>query len=184
MIPVRFSSGRLIEVARERTRVANVNARFLEANANALEALESGRFDVAIAAMSLMDVEDYSGAISEIYRVLRHRGEMIMSTTHPCFNAPVSGWIAGESPSAHQVFVVDRYFDRIAWPDKITTEFSEPIIRRHRPLEDFMAAPLKCGFRLRAFCEPSATAEEVARSRRFKKLERIPYFLFMRWLKE
>jgi hypothetical protein len=67
---------------------------------------------------------------------------------------------------------------------KIAAAFRAPVLRRHRPLEDYMAAPLECGLRLRAFDEPSVTAEELQRSHRFRKLRRIPYVLFMRWIKD
>ena len=176
-------SARLIEVARERALAEAVDVRFVHANANALRDVESGQFDAVVASMSLMDVEDYHGAIVEVKRVLRRGGELVMSITHPCFSAPVSGWVRGGDGSL-QVFAVDRYFERIAWDEKITTAFRAPVLRRHRPLEDYMAAPLECGLRLRAFHEPSATAEELQRSDRFRKLVRIPYFLFMRWIKE
>jgi ubiquinone/menaquinone biosynthesis C-methylase UbiE len=176
-------SARLIEVARERARGDGVDVLFIQANANALDELESGRFDIVMAAMSLMDVEDYRGAVAEAQRVLRGGGELVMSITHPCFSAPVSEWIRDRDGSL-QVFAVDRYFERIAWPEKITTAFSAPVLRRHRPLEDYMTAPLECGLRLLGFCEPGVTDEELPRSHRFGKLRRIPYFLFMRWAKE
>ena len=176
-------SARLIEVARQRARAESVDVWFVHANANALHEVESGRFDVVVAPMSLMDVEDYPGAIGEVQRVLRSGGELVMSITHPCFSAPVSRWVrAGDG--SRQVFAVDRYFERIAWTEKITPAFHTPVIRRHRALEDYMAAPLECGLRLRAFHEPSVTDEELQRSHRFRKLRRIPYFLFMRWIKE
>ncbi|HJZ76918.1 MAG TPA: class I SAM-dependent methyltransferase [Vicinamibacterales bacterium] len=176
-------SARLIQVARERAAAEGVVVRFVHANANALHDLDSARFDVVVAAMSLMDVEDYRGAIVEVQRVLRSGGELVMSMTHPCFSAPVSRWIRGGDGSL-EVFAVDRYFERLAWNEKITPAFHAPVVRRHRPLEDYMAAPLECGLRLRAFREPSATSEELQLSRRFRKLVRIPYFLFMRWIKE
>jgi len=176
-------SARLIEVARQRARAEGVDVRFVHANANALPEAESGRFDVVVAPMSLMDVEDYRGAIREVQRVLRRGGELVMSITHPCFSAPVSEWIR-DADGSLRVFAVDRYFERIAWPQKITAAFHSQVLRRHRPLEDYMAAPLECGLRLREFDEPSVTDEELRLSHRFRKLTRIPYFLFMRWVKE
>ena len=176
-------SARLIEVARQRARAEDVDIRFVHANANALHELESHGFDVVVAPMSLMDVEDYRGAIGEAQRVLRRGGELVMSITHPCFSAPVSKW-ARDADGSLQVFTVDRYFERAAWAEKITAAFRAPVLRRHRPLEDYMAAPLECGLRLRTFHEPSVTDEELPQSSRFRKLKRIPYFLFMRWIKE
>jgi SAM-dependent methyltransferase len=145
--------------------------------------VESEQFDVVVAPMSLMDIEDYRGAVEETRRVLRGGGELVMSITHPCFSAPVSKWLRDPDGSL-DVFTVDRYFERVAWPEKIAPMFEAPVIRRHRPLEDYLAVPLECGLRLREFRESDVTDEELLRSRRFRKLRRIPYFLFMRWSKE
>jgi hypothetical protein len=139
-------------------------------------------FDLVMASMSLMDVEDYCGAIREINRVLRLGGELVMSITHPCFSAPISEWVR-DTDGELRYFAVDRYFDRVVWEEKITPAFQALVLRRHRPLEDYMGAPLSCGFVLRQFQEPSATDFELTQSRRFRKLLRIPYFLFMRWQK-
>lgn len=130
--------------------------------------------------MSLMDVEDYEGAIAEVHRVLAGGGELAMSITHPCFSAPVSEWVRNETRGLEH-FAVDRYLERTAWDSHITVSFHAPVVRRHRPLEDYLGAPLAAGFTLREFHEPAATEEECRLSRRFDKLSRIPYFIFMRW---
>jgi ubiquinone/menaquinone biosynthesis C-methylase UbiE len=174
-------SERLIEVARERARDERLDVDHICANANALEGIEADSFDLVVASMSLMDVEDYDGAVAEVGRVLENGGELLMSITHPCFSAPVSKWVRGEDDSRH--FAVDRYFDRQPWESLIASAFHTPVIRRHRPLEDYMRAPLRLGLVLREFHEPTATPEDLAKSVRFEHLTRIPYFLFMRWQK-
>jgi ubiquinone/menaquinone biosynthesis C-methylase UbiE len=173
-------SERLLEVARERARAEAVDVSFVNANANALIGIETASFDRVAASMSLMDVEDYDGAIGEVHRVLRAGGELVMSITHPCFSAPVSEWVR-DSTGELRHFAVDRYFERTAWEATIAPAFRRTVVRRHRPLEDYMASPLEHGFALRDFCEPSVTDAELKLSRRFRKLRRIPYFLFLRW---
>jgi 2-polyprenyl-3-methyl-5-hydroxy-6-metoxy-1,4-benzoquinol methylase len=175
-------SERLIEVARRRAQAAGLNVAFIQANANGLHAIGPESFDLVLAAMSLMDVEDYEGAIREVRRSLRGGGELFMSITHPCFSAPVSEWIR-EPDGMLRAFMVDRYFERTAWESKIAAHFKNTVLRRHRPLEDYMRAPIGEGLILRDFQEPSVTAEELKCSHRFRKLLRIPYFLFMRWQK-
>jgi SAM-dependent methyltransferase len=176
-------SARMIEIARERAQAENLGIRFVHANANGLHNLPSDECDIVIAPMSLMDVEDYAGAIVEVRRVLRSGGELFMSITHPCFSAPVSGWVR-DADGSLKTFAVDRYFERVAWNETITPAFRGPVLRRHRPLEDYLSAPLANGLRLLTFHEPSVTEQELQLSFRFRKLARIPYFLFMRWIKD
>jgi ubiquinone/menaquinone biosynthesis C-methylase UbiE len=176
-------SARLIAAARARAGEAGLsNLRFIRANAAALREVATSSIDTVVAAMSLMDVEDYDAAIAEAHRVLVAGGSLVMSITHPCFSAPVSAWVRDEADRL-QHFAVDRYLDRIAWDSFITTAFRAPVVRRHRPLEDYLRAPIATGFTLREFLEPATTEQEQAKSRRFAKLSRIPYFIFMRWQK-
>ena len=176
-------SARLIEVARARAADAGLSTvRFVRANAAALRDVATSSIDIVVAAMSLMDVENYDGAIAEAHRVLVEGGSLAMSITHPCFSAPVSAWVRDQAHGLRH-FAVDRYLDRAAWESFITTSFRAPVVRRHRPLEDYLRAPIAAGFRLSAFLEPAPTDDERRMSRRFEKLLRIPYFIFMRWEK-
>ena len=175
-------SARLIEVARQRTADAGLDVDYRCVNANALEGLAPGSFDLVVASMVFMNVEDYNGAIREASRVLVPGGALCMSMTHPCFSAPVSDWVGGKG-RRQRYFAIDRYFERIAWEDRITPAFRTPTLRRHRPLEDYISGALAAGFELRVFQEPMATAEDLQKSARFEPMTRVPYFLFMRWEK-
>ena len=92
------------------------------------------------------------------------------------------GLIGGKGKRAKH-FAVDRYFERIAWDDRIAPSFKTPTLRRHRPLEDYMTAAIDAGFVLRVFQEPMTTEEDLKASQRFEGMTRVPYFLFMRWEK-
>jgi SAM-dependent methyltransferase len=176
------SSERLIEIARQRTAACNLNLEFVCTSAGHLTMFPDADFDVVLASMSLMSVADYPAAIHEIWRVLRRTRSFWMSILHPCFSARGSEWCrSSDGKPLH--FAVDRYFDRGSWGEKIALSFSRPVVRYHRPLEDYMAAPLRCGLALRAFHEPCASDAHLGRSARFWTLRRIPYFLFMHWQK-
>ena len=174
----------LVRIARERAAAEGLSISFISANANELKEITGSSCDLVLAAMSLMDVEDYPGAVREIARVLVNGGSLIMSITHPCFSARISQW---ERPpdNRHELlfFKVDNYFDREVWEDMITRDFSAPVLRRHRPLQDYVQVLLREGFLLREFNEAEPTSDELKKSYRFRKLMRIPYFLFMRWEK-
>lgn len=175
-------SARLVQVARERAAAEGLAVDYRCANAKALEGIALASFDLVLASMSLMDVEDYPGAVREAHRVLISGGELLLSLTHPCFSAPVSEWVR-DPAGRPRYFAVDRYFERTAWDSRIAPAVRAPVMRRHRPLEDYVGALLQAGFVLREFREPSVTEEDLKKSARFQYLTRIPYFLFMRWLK-
>jgi ubiquinone/menaquinone biosynthesis C-methylase UbiE len=175
-------SSELVAVATQRAAQAGQEIEYVCANASSLEPVPSDSFDSALASMVLMDVEDYQGAVDQLWRVLLPGGALLMSISHPCFSAPTSEWVRTESGEP-RYFAVDRYFDRTTWDDFITPKFRRPVLRRHQPLQDFVQPLLKRGFLLRDFREPSATAEHVRQSERLRRLTRIPYFLFMCWQK-
>lgn len=175
-------SARLIDVARQRADDENLTITYEVRNANSLYGLEDGSFDIVLAAMSLMDVEDYSGAIAEIYRVLRKGGEMLMSITHPCFMGRGSRWWRNAVGEVDH-YAVDNYMTKEAWEEFVTDRFSKPVLFRHMPLEEFISPLLECGFRLVLFKEPVPTSEQILKSERLKRLNRIPLFLFMKWEK-
>jgi ubiquinone/menaquinone biosynthesis C-methylase UbiE len=174
----------LVQIARERADAEELKISFICANANHLNGISDDSFDLVIAAMTLMDVEDYPGAIREVRRVLCNGGTLLMSVTHPCFSARLSQWERHPNDRHDLLFFkVDNYFEREVWEDKITRDFSSPVLRRHRPLEDYVQVLLQERFVLRNLSEAEPTTDELKKSYRFRKLTRIPYFLFMRWEK-
>ena len=177
-------SGTLIRIARTRAEAEQLDIQFIGTNANTLDVIADHSCEFVVAAMSLMDVEDYAGAVREIRRVLCSGGSLFMSITHPCFTARSAEWVRPPGDKRELLFFkVDNYFDREVWEDKITRDFSAPVLRRHRALQDYLEVLLREGFLLREFNEAEPTANELKKSYRFRKLTRIPYFLFMRWEK-
>ncbi len=172
----------LIEIAKKRALEKGLIITHLVRNANSLNGLEDGSFDMVLAAMSLMDIEDYRGSISEIHRVLKNEGELLMSITHPCFSSKDSGWRRGET-GRFDHYAVDNYFQKGAWEEFITDNFKKPVLFRHMPLEDFISPLLSLDFRLVLFHEPVPTQQQIAQSQRLQRLTRIPLFLFMKWRK-
>ena len=174
----------LVRIARERAEKESLEIEFICANANDLNSIADNSYELVVASMSLMDVEDYPGAVREVRRVLRNGGSLLMSITHPCFTPRMSEWERDPDDRNQLLFFkVDHYFDRIAWDDMITKQFSAPVLRRHRPLQDYVQVLLREGLLLRDLSEAEPTADELTKSDRFRKLTRIPYFLFMRWEK-
>ena len=172
----------LIAAARKRSAADGLDIGYHCLNARALDGIAEGAFDLAIASMVMMNVEDYPAAMREAHRVLAPGAALCISITHPCFSAPVSDWVHGKGARASH-FAVDRYFERSVWEDRISPSFGTPTLRRHRPLEDYMKGAIDAGFVLRTFQEPMATDEDLRAEEKFRNMTRVPYFLFMRWQK-
>jgi len=175
-------SARLIDIAKQRAEKENLTIVYKVRNANSLYDLEEESFDIVLAAMSLMDVEDYSGTVAEIYRVLRKGGELLMSISHPCFTGRGSGWWRN-ADGVIDHYAVSNYANREVWEEFITNKFAGAVLFRHMPLGDFISPLLALGFKLVLFQEPAPTAEMILQSERLKRLNSIPLFLFMKWLK-
>jgi ubiquinone/menaquinone biosynthesis C-methylase UbiE len=170
-------SARLIETAVQRSGDAG---HYLVRNANNLHGLADAVFDIVLATMSLMDVEDYSGSVSEVHRVLRPGGRFLMSITHPCFSSHGSKWKRHDD-GHFEHYQVDRYFDRQAWEEYVTDKFSHAVLFRHMPLGDFINPLTALGFKMTRFHEPVPTEDQIRQSKRLERLQRIPLVLFMEW---
>lgn len=172
----------LIEIAKRRAEKEDLDIAYQVTNASSLSGIGDENFDIVLAAMSLMDVEDYDGAAREIHRVLRSGGDFLMSITHPCFSGRSSRWRKNADGAADH-FSVDNYCAVETWEDFITDKFALPVLFRHMPLGDFISPLLRLGFKLALFDEPAPAPEQIRQSERLKRLNRIPLFLFMKWIK-
>jgi SAM-dependent methyltransferase len=132
-------------------------------------------FDLAIAYNVLMDIEDVPGALSEIGRVLRPAGTLVISIVHPFADR---GRFVGSEPDAPFV-IHDSYFGRerfegVEERDGLQMHFAG----WSQPLENYMLALEGAGFAVSALREPIPDASEAWTH--MEQWRRIPLFL---WLK-
>jgi len=174
-------SPRLIEIAMSKAKAENLQIEFLVRDASKLYGLENQSFEIVLAAMVLMHVADYPSAIKEIHRVLKPYGRLVLSILHPCFRMKEGQWIIDEADNRKH-YTVDNYFGRETWHERISGEM-DPVLYRHRPLQDFINPLIAQGFALVKFLEPEPTSAQVEKFPHFARLNRIPRFLIMEWKK-
>ena len=141
--------------------------------------LKDSCIDLAIAFMSLQDVDAMPQAIAEISRVLMPLGKLCFAIVHPINSA---GRFSERTPEAP--FVVQgsylqpsRYADEVERDGLAMTFHSE-----HRPLESYVRALEDAGLLIESLREPSyPEAAVVAESSR--RWQRLPLFLHIRALK-
>ena len=139
------ASETMIAAARE----ADPSGEYLVANAAELP-FPDGHADLAVAFMSLMDMDDMANAVAELARVLEPQGKLALAVVHPINSAHV---VDPEHPEARLVMVED-YFDRRRYSDFLERDDVKMTFEsRHFTLQDYFEALLGAGFQIEALRE-------------------------------
>jgi SAM-dependent methyltransferase len=132
--------------------------------------------DLAIAFMSLHDIDPMPAAVREIARVLKSGGRLCLAVVHPINSAG-----RFETVSAEASFVIKGdYLRPFDYSDAVERDgLSMTFHSRHRPLEGYFSALEQAGFLVEALREPEVPdhAIVVESSRRW---QRVPLFLHLR----
>jgi SAM-dependent methyltransferase len=161
------ASPRMVELARERHEAVVADATGLP--------FDDGAFDLVVAYMSLMNMDDLDGAVREIGRVLEPGGRLCAADIHP-FNV---GEFVGDDyvitgsylEPATKVFESDR--------DGIRVTFHDHAI----PLERYSRAFEAAGLALEALREPQPPDAFLAARPVAARRRRFPLLLHMRMVK-
>jgi SAM-dependent methyltransferase len=138
--------------------------------------LSSASADLAVAFMSLQDVDAMPAAIREVARVLEPAGKLCLAIVHPINSA---GHF--QQPSADASFIIKgdylrsfRYADTVERDGLTMTFHSE-----HRPLEAYFRALEEGGLLVEALREPGVP-EHANVSEADRRWQRVPLFLHLR----
>jgi SAM-dependent methyltransferase len=129
--------------------------------------------DLAIAFMSLQDVDDLRGAVHEAARVLVSGGSLCIAIVHPLNSAG-----AFESEDADSSFVIrGSYLDQFLYTDEIERDgLPMTFHSEHRPIEAYARALEDAGFVVDAIREPRHHGGDGKDLR----WSRVPLFLHIR----
>ncbi len=137
--------------------------------------------DLAVAFMSLHDVDDMPGAVKEIGRVLRPRGALCMAVVHPINSA---GKFESEDSGAPFI-IKDSYFELRTYHNA-TLRDGHPMTfnSRHWPLQAYSQALEDAGFVIEAIREVQVNEASI-HDRAFRaRWRRLPPFLDLRARKQ
>lgn len=132
------SSAAMIDLARQRL---GDDADLHVADLGAPLPFADAEFDDVVASLVLHYLEDWSGPLSELRRVLKPGGRLLVSVNHPAAYAIVY-------PEA-DYFAVNRYSEDYTFQGQVTW-----LTFWHRPLHAMTDAFAAAGFRLAAVSEP------------------------------
>jgi SAM-dependent methyltransferase len=145
---------------------------------------EDKSFDLIISYLTLIDIEDFRGAISEMVRVLKPGGTLVitnltsMTTATPQGNP--DGWSRDENGEKQFWMLNDYTIERPEWVEWRGIR----IINWHRPLSAYMQAFLSQGLILEHYDEPIPTPEQLAQAPELSDHRHKPDFVVMRWRKK
>lgn len=125
---------------------------------------DTNRFDVVIAINVLMDIPDYTQAVTACTNALRPNGKLIISLLHPCFPGTEQQW-------RENGFVkITDYFTETSTPQKYGKLF-------HRPLQNYINAIAENDCSITKIIEPRL---KIASSERNSS---VPQFIFIQAVK-
>lgn len=129
--------------------------------------------DLAIAYNSLMDVDDLSGAVAEIARVLRPSGRFCLSITHP-----VADSVGFEDNAPDTPFVINGSYLGTAQFSGIAEQDGSVMGFRgwHHPISTYTRALESAGLLIEALREPVPADDAVG----WDRWRRFPMFLHVR----
>src|ERR1700680_2683466 len=145
------------------------------ADATALP-LDDASADLAVAFMSLHDIDAMPAVVSEIARIPQPGGKVCLAIVHPINSAGHFAQKVADAP-----FVVEgdhlrpfRYSDTVERDGRTMTFQSQ-----HRPLEAYFLALEAAGLLVEALREPSIP-EHAITSETSRRWQRLPLFLHIR----
>ncbi|MGH2726961.1 MAG: class I SAM-dependent methyltransferase [Actinomycetota bacterium] len=155
---------------------ANPDVQLLVADAAALP-LGDSCSDLAIAFMSLQDVDDLERAVRETARVLDPGGRFCLAIVHPINSAGHFEDTEDESPFIIPTSYLDPYFyEDVLEREGVSTTFASI----HRPLETYVRALADAGFLIELLREPAMPDGAGSTRPNDRRWQRIPMFLHVR----
>jgi SAM-dependent methyltransferase len=156
----------IIERARAREAREPLGIVYHISDAANLQMLEDNSSDLVVCNMALMDIENATGAIQEVARVLRSKGRFVAGLAHPCFDKMnTSGWDIEHIYPKTTVWRKMSHYREIATDDLPWMRVSDQIVYTrtyHRPLSWYFQTLRASGLVVAAFEEPEPTEEFMA----------------------
>jgi len=159
-------SPKMIEYAKKSETENPLGIHYYLGSFSKLDIFENEKFDLVVSFMALMDSPHYEKSIEEIYRVLKQKGELIFSITHPCFITPGLGWVTDKKGERIKLtisnyFIEDHYVEQWKFSKSPEAEklpmFNIP--RFPRTLSGYVNSLIEVGFKIKRIQEPKPTKE-------------------------
>lgn len=174
-------SEEMIKIAKEKASRKMLDTKFLIGDVTDLR-IEDGVFDLVLSTLVLMDLKELDKAVSELVRVTRNGGDIVISVQHPILTA--GDW---ERESGQKLFrKLDDYFMERELEAVWKNERKErvPFKYYHRSLQAYTQPFLERGCVLTYLLEPHPhKVYKTLNPREYEDTKRIPHFIIFKFRK-
>ena len=139
-------------------------------------------FDVVISSLALHYVDDFSGVVKSVYRLLSDGGIFLFSQEHPfstCYSGIGDRWTRDENGKKLYANIANYCVER----RNDSKWFVEGVQRYHRMFSTIVNTLAETGFRILKMDEPFPTEELVDKYPEYYDLYHRPDFLFVKAVK-
>lgn len=161
----------LIERAQQTETADPLGIDYVVGDIAAPNVLADRTFTVAVSNFGLSDIDDLTGALASIHRLLTPGGRFVFTILHPCF--------PGRGPSIAPAWDPGTgYYGEGFWKtDAPNSTLRQQVGANHRMLSTYLNALVEHGFSIDKIAEPNPPNEWAASS---TELEPVPTFLTVR----
>jgi 2-polyprenyl-3-methyl-5-hydroxy-6-metoxy-1,4-benzoquinol methylase len=176
------SSEQMIKTAMEKASRKMLDTKFSVGDVTAL-GIEDDVFDLVLSTLVLMDVKELDKAESELVRVTRNQGDIVVSVQHPILTAGDWAREAGQKLFRK----LDDYFTEKELKAEWANEKKERVSLRyyHRSLQAYTQPFFERGCVLTALIEPNPhKVYKILNPTEYEDATRIPHFIILKYRKQ
>ncbi|MCY3410607.1 MAG: class I SAM-dependent methyltransferase [Candidatus Heimdallarchaeota archaeon] len=151
---------------------------------NLTSLFSEGQFTKIFANMSIMDMDNLSKILSQIYLHLTPGGIFVFSITHPCFTWPITRSVKLPKDSQRnedKTVIVENYLNE--GPTKVEIKYyPAPMLYYTRTVSTYVNTLLKTGFQLIEIREPKVDQNLIEKYPRdfYNDQDKIPMFMIFK----
>lgn len=161
---------------------SNPNITYINMPMEDLDSIDE-EFNVVISSLALHYVEDFTGVVKNVYRLLSDGGIFLFSQEHPlatCYSGNGDRWTRDENGRKLHVNIANYCVEK----RNDSTWFVEGVQRYHRMFSTIVNTLADSGFRILKMTEPYPTEELVQKHPEYYDLYHKPDFLFVKAVKQ
>jgi ubiquinone/menaquinone biosynthesis C-methylase UbiE len=155
------TSVRLLDIAQRYEAEEPLGIVYRHDDAQTLATLPDAAFAGVVCNMALMDIPDVAATFRAVHRILRPRGWLVFSITHPCLQTPASTWMDKADGTVWRE--VRGYFQEVFWRSDNRSGVRGQVGAYHRMLSTYVNALVETGLCLERLCEPQARGHVAER---------------------